>query len=58
MHLCMSTYTSASYRIAAGVASSSPVRADQDRSTRSPSIGGARGRGARRGLAGVRGSST
>ena len=57
MHLCISTYTSASYRIA-GVASSSSGRADRDRSTRSLGTGGARGRGARRGLARVRGSST
>jgi len=58
MHLCISTYTSASYRIAGGVASSSSERADRGRSTRSLGTGGARGRGARRGLAGVRGSPT
>jgi hypothetical protein len=49
----MFTYAIASYRIAGGVAGSSAERVDLDRSARAPGTGGARGRGARRGVARV-----
>jgi hypothetical protein len=52
------TYTNASYRIAGGSASSSTRGAGRGRPTGNPGTRGARGRGARRGPARVRGPST
>jgi hypothetical protein len=50
----MVAYAIASYMITGGVAGSSTGRADLDRSVRALGIGGARGRGTRRGVARVR----
>jgi hypothetical protein len=52
------TYTIASYRIAEGSVSSSTRGTDRGRPIGNPGIGGARGRGAKREPARVRGSST
>jgi hypothetical protein len=53
-----SSYVIASYRIAEGSVSSSIRGAGRGRPTGNPDTGGARGRGARRGPARVRGPST
>jgi hypothetical protein len=55
---CIITYINASYRIAGGSTSSGTRGAGQGRPIENPGTGGARGRGARRGSARVRGPST
>jgi hypothetical protein len=58
MHQCIITYTDASYMIAGGSTSIGTRGAGRGRPIGNLDIGGARGRGARRGYARLRGPST